>query len=273
METTPSPTEICEAMLREDLERNQKDNTFPGRQAVIKRLLDRSHEMRAVYKSIVSQTRDNRAIWEFFDGVIAVSLNLQPEQTKALRETKSAVEEVEAKIARAALKLADLLRELDSLLEGQPVNSSSCYEPTSLISTASAGNYSYDMHLKDKLEGLAYQYDGKYWPRTADIIDALADQAETAEVTYNLPIFHAAALGKRSAKSDTIRAMFKRAEELQSRSVSGFPKDFHLTDACWASLANCAFDFESKDIVDAHYIKRLREKLRNRAADPHGITP
>ena len=65
--------------------------------------------------------------------------------------------------------------------------------------------------------------------------------------------------------ADTFRAFFVAIDEQSSRNFGFLPHSFELSDRCVASLLSCALGLGPDEAVDAPYVKRLRQRQRERA--------
>jgi len=52
-------------------------------------------------------------------------------------------------------------------------------------------------------------------------------------------------------------------EEVSRFSYEQLPKNFSISDSSLACIANCALEIDVEKMVDASYVKRLRQRLRN----------
>ena len=73
----------------------------------------------------------------------------------------------------------------------------------------------------------------------------------------------AATTGSRGSRADFFKALFELIKENGTASHGHIPTGFRLSDSTLASLANCALDLGPNDVIDAAYVKRLRQRLRD----------
>ena len=140
----------------------------------------------------------------------------------------------------------------------------SVYHPVDMIHAAAERNYSYQQWAKEKLESLTGQFDLKYWPSLSDVVQAIADDAARATPQPHDAVTGAGTEGSRASLVDTFKAFFVVLEESSARKHGFLPDMFELTDRSVASLMSCALGFGPDEVVDSTYVKRLRQRQRER---------
>ncbi|MHB0775117.1 hypothetical protein [Halomonas sp. WWR20] len=79
------------------------------------------------------------------------------------------------------------------------------------------------------------------------------------------PITRAATASSRSSKGDFLRAFIASIEESSAHSFGRLPSSLRVTDSTMASLTNCALDLEADELATADYVKRFRQRERERS--------
>jgi hypothetical protein len=136
-----------------------------------------------------------------------------------------------------------------------------------LVKEASADNYLYKSYVEEPLVALRGKYDFKYWPSISECLWVLSRDAETSKVQATDPLSEAATRATRKSLADFLKVLFVSIEENSAHNNGFLPRDFRLTDASLASIVNCALDLGPDGIVDAAYVKRLRQRERERTID------
>jgi hypothetical protein len=139
-----------------------------------------------------------------------------------------------------------------------------------VVEDAARENYLFKSWIRDDLRALRGKFDLKYWPRIHHFMDALALEAENAELAATDPITAAATTGIRASRADFFKALFAAIEENSTGLHAFIPAGLKLTDATLASLANCALDLGPDDLLDSGYVKRLRQRERKGAQSRGG---
>lgn len=258
------PRKACESYLQKNKRENIAQEIWPSENIVIDRLLLRTHEMASVYKELYEKLPE-RSWRVVLDVLVSTAAIWNLEAINDSRTARRNLDDLNKQISQQANNLAGLLRKRTALGNSSGFSSSAAYHIVDLIDQAAQRNGHYCGFLKDPLNSLAYQYDLKYWPNIASIIKALAIDSENAEVSATDPITASATSSRKGSKTDFFRAFFAMLDE-NRRSYHAFvPNNFHLSDEALANVANCALDLPEEDAVDAQYVKRMRQRLRDAA--------
>lgn len=68
----------------------------------------------------------------------------------------------------------------------------------------------------------------------------------------------------RSTKADFVKALLVSIDENRGTIEGRLPPDFSMSDGSIASLVNCGLDLSDEESVEGRYIKRLRQRERDR---------
>lgn len=162
----------------------------------------------------------------------------------------------------AAAELAGLLRQRSELSEGSGFTGGTYHSIRDVIDAAGQGNEDYRLHLSKPFRQLRAAFRLKYWPTLEAVMNELAADAARADVQARDPVTAAATEGQRPSRTDFFKAWFSEVEA--KRDSGELPSDFRLTDATLASLATCILDVPQSEIIDASYVKGVRQKIRGR---------
>ena len=91
-------------------------------------------------------------------------------------------------------------------------------------------------------------------------MSVLGTDTARATVYAHQSLTAAGTASSRPSRADFFRALFQFIEE--NRDGRHLPTEFRLSDATYASLANCALDLGPDDLASAEYVKRLRQRDR-----------
>ncbi len=155
-----------------------------------------------------------------------------------------------------------LLDEREGLHNHSGLYSDTHYHVVDLVEIASAGNGYFQNHVREKLQTLREQFDLKYWPQLGEVMRVLAREANQAEAVAADPMTEASTRGSRASQADFFKALFAAIEESRGMEGYEFPVEFELTDSALASFATVVLDLGPHDLVDAAYVKRLRQRER-----------
>lgn len=258
------PTEICEGILSAAKANNIEKAIFPSETKIIDRLLDRRLELLEAYAEIHEKLHARpHGIQTMLGIVTTVAAYWNPEQVAHARGARNRLEEVNHEIAELAMDLASLIEERSKIGNTSGFASDTHYHIVDVIDAASSENYHYHWHLKGKLEALSSRYDLKYWPSLAEIIQAIGRDADSPGIAATNPLTRAATTGSRGSRADFFKALFEHIKENDATNHGHIPCGFKLSDGTLASFANCALNLGPNDVVDATYVKRLRQRLRD----------
>ncbi|EOC1428852.1 hypothetical protein ACI1AD_004102 [Cronobacter dublinensis] len=166
-------------------------------------------------------------------------------------------------IAARSGELSRMLREREQILNRNAFYIEHTAHIVDLIDAASGQNGHYSSFLREKLEGLRSQFDGKYWPSLRQLLAAVAREKPVAEFMdrSDVAVVHARGV----AVPDFLRRLFSnfhdiRVMERDLRTAHIYlPADFRLTDASLATLAAVSLDLAETVTVDS--VKMLRNRL------------
>lgn len=258
-----SAKDACEEVLTNDRRHHIDQRVSPRSIPIYVRLLARGRELEGAYKEIYKKLHPYpRALQVFFMLLLDTALEWNPAKNARARAGRDELIEVNGKIAHTAHALADLLRRRSHLHNVSGFHSETHYSICDLIEAAGASNHLFRSWVEEEFGRLNAQYDLKYWPSLGDVMDELASDAAGADVQASDPLTAAATEAARPSKADYFKALFAAFEENSGRDAAALPAGFKLTDGAIASLANCVLDLSANDLVDAAYVKRLRQHMR-----------
>ncbi len=259
------PTQVCEDALRTDKAYNIEKQILPSEVRIIDRLLARRVELVDAYAEIYEKLHARPHGIATMLGIITnVAAFWNPAKVADAREARGRLQEVNRKIAELALDLAGLIEDRSEISNRSGFASDTYYHIVDVIDAASSDNGFYRFHLRDELKPLSARYDLKYWPSLADIMRVIGQDAEDADTKATDTLTKAATTGSRGSRADFFKALFQLIRENADSHPGHIPRGFKLSDDCLASLANCALALGPDDLVDGAYVKRLRQRARER---------
>jgi hypothetical protein len=260
-----SAREICEGILRAARSDRIEKAILPSEVKIIDRLLERGLELNDAYAELYSKLHDYPpALNLFFDLLQSTAAFWSPQANLEARKGRSRLIEVNREIEDKAAALASLLTERTMLKNHSGFSCDTHYHPVDVLHAAAERNYSYQSWIKEKLEALTGQFDLKYWPSLSEFVQAIADDAARALPTPHDSVTRAGTEGSRSSLSDSFKAFFAALEESSVRKYGFIPSNFELTDRSVAILMSCALGLGPDDAVDSAYVKRMRQRQRER---------
>ncbi|WMD24006.1 hypothetical protein RAS12_30710 (plasmid) [Achromobacter seleniivolatilans] len=265
----PSQTaqHACEQILIEDRRYNTEHNIWPSQVIVVDRLLARRFELLEAYEELHSKLDPHpRALWAFFDVLLGAAALWNPERIARARAGRTELVATNADIALKAAELAKLLRQREQLHNTSGFKSYTYYHVVDVIAAAARDNYLFRSHVQESLDALRSHFDLKYWPYLADVIEAIAHDAQDTAAEPSDPVTAAATAARRASLVDFFKAWFAGIEQNRMSRGGFLPPSIKLSDATLAALVNCALDLDPDVSVDGPYVKRLRQGLRQAQA-------
>lgn len=263
----------CEDILHEERRYNEQNKCAPSQNVIIDRLLVRQLEVEDAYRVLWDRLSARPAAVKVFLRLLLSTAEIwTPERSVKARHARARLVEVNRAIATQAAALALLLDERERVHNHSGFYSDTHSHVLDLVELASEANGFFQSHVREKVQVLRNQFDLKYWPQLGDMMRVLARDADQADVVATDPMTEASTRASRASQADFFKALFVAIEENRGMNWYEFPAEFELTDGAIASLANVVLDLEPDDLVDAAYVKRLRQRLRDagKAALPNG---
>lgn len=253
--------EFFENCLQGKIDYNTEHHAAPSETALARRLLARGLELKGMYDTAYSGLRDDDARRTFLDCcVLGVGLCWTDSDGKQAREDKKRLEELNAAIAEQADDLSRLLEQRERLNNQSAVTTDAAYHIIDIFDQANPDGGLYQSFLREPLDGLRGRFDLKYWPKLADVVQAIGEDAARAEVKPADPLTAAMCESTRSSKADVVRAIQASVADNKHGGMGCLPRSFKLTDEALASLAGVLLDLPADAMVDAKYVKNIGKR-------------
>lgn len=261
----PSATALCEDFLRRERSYNVENSIWPSVNRLIDQMLERGAELTPVYEELNVKLKPI-AVEQFLSAILGAGAIWHPGSLSAASQAHHRLVELRSEIPTLAAKLAARLRERTELSESSGFHTSATYHVVDLIELASKPNALFRMYLLEHLSELSHQYDLKYWPSVADVVDAIAKDARNVDINPSNPITEAGTRSPKRSKADTFRVLQSALKEYRQSFGSPITAAFRLSDESWATLLNVVLDLDPDNLVDGPYTKRIRQRGRNALA-------
>lgn len=257
--------EACESTLQHLRHSRTENAILPSEVTVIDRLLERGLELDEAYCELHSKLQKHpHALNVLFDRLLAIAAFWNPEANLEARKGRAQLIKVNEQIKEKATELANLLSERTTLKDHSGFSCDTHYHPVEVLHAAARDNHGYTYWVKEKLENVTAQFDLKYWPTLSECVQVIADDAARATPSANDAITGAGTEGPRAGLDGTFKAFFATIDEANARNHGFLPRDFQLTDRTVASLMSCALGLGADELVDAGYVKRIRQRQREK---------
>lgn len=261
-------------LLQEMRDTYVADKIWPSAVTIIERLQAREFELADAYSELHRDLISTRARWCLLDAVVMTAAQWNPKKIDKARGERAQLDETNSQIAEAARVLAELLRRRSELHNTGHFTSDTLYHVVDAIDRACAANGLYGGWVKEELDALRTRFDLKYWPTLAAIVDVIGLDASAAEAEPTDKLTAAATAGapRRATEAHFLKAFLQGLKE-RGRSVGGFlPEGYLPSDSTLGSLTTCALGRSPHAPLDAPYVKRVRQRIRQASTEtrPNG---
>lgn len=267
MAKTVDPNAVlkCVRWLEERFQYNVEHKICSSENRLIGRLLTRTNELKKVYSEFYSKLNASQ-LGSLLDCLLCASVYWNPDANKKARDSKQRLIELNQDIAKKAFELSILLKKRSEISNSSGFYSNNHYHICDVMEQAAISNHLFTCHVKEPVAIIREQFELKYWPDLEDIIGEIGKDAENATVTPSNTLTDAATSNKRESLTDYFKVMFSSFDDRSTRLGGHLPERFTLTDATLATIANVFLDLTPDDLVDAVYVKGLRQRLRKSSA-------
>lgn len=173
------------------------------------------------------------------------------------REVQKELAQLHQDIPQLANKLCVALKRQRQLFEMEDFNPGEYANIVDLISLAGKYNGHYDGWIKEKLEGLTYQFDGKYWPKPEELIGAIGDFESSQSPPSQGYIPEDVMGGRTSHIKDFVLAFDSDLNECRQ-----IPNSFSFSNAAIASIANVVLDLSENKLATSEAVRVIRNRRK-----------
>ncbi len=241
----------------------ERDNVDRNRQVILRRIIEPqgSADLQKFFDRLVRLMPVNTAA-RVVDLLIGKVLVFGPNGYSDVRKEQIEITETLEDIAESAGKLTRAIDRLERIHNagGLVVADTDFYSILAAIEGAALTGWGdrylpslYRDHVKEKIDDLAYQYDGKYWPSVAQVVKHIEQNALSAPIEID-PDASAAMATRQRSLADIVRAILADLDLHQSG--PGWPTGLRLRDPEIAAFLRVTMD---TDITDGAVRKRRKE--------------
>lgn len=277
MRNPPVAAERVRAFLRQQRDDLQAQNICRRKVALIDRILMRNEAaLDDAWDALIASCPEGHPpsmTWErwqlVLDCLLDVALDYTPEKIEQSRYAKDRITDLNLEIASRAGELAKLLRTRNALRARGNFTVPNDHTPLDLMQRAAEFSdhdhtaYLYDRHIAPTLNDLSRQFDLKYWPTTADFLDALAEAQHLDEPEAHDPLTAAALEVREVGNRAFMRAVDEALDELAPAYYVGAKVE--LPHRAYATLCDVLLDHRDGTISDKS-VKTYRAQERKRKA-------
>lgn len=276
MKKTPATDKVAAFLQKEKSDLINKNISRSVRD-VIDHLLGCGYSLESAYSALLESVEKGAPLgmtcerWQLvIMALVEIAAGWNPSATKETREAMRCISAFNAEIAEKASDLAALLRQRSDLAEshggienpGNPLVYILLERAAYIAGDKDVGRghtgYLYENHIKETISGLASQFDRKYWPTCADLLDALAETQDIDPIAQNRLSAAAIEASRQSSYRDFMRSFDKGLQDL----ASWHNTKVCLSDSAYAALVNGALNLNDEITPENVKTYRAREKKR-----------
>ena len=149
--------------------------------SVLERLISRDTEMNPVWHDIARHALTGEQCWNLLAQIFLAGVYGTAEHHRRLKADHSRLAFLNEGIATKAAELGRMLTEREDILNRNAFYIEHTAHIVDLIDAASGQNGHYSSFLREKLDGLRSQFDGKYWPSLQQLLEVVAKENPVAE--------------------------------------------------------------------------------------------
>jgi len=265
---TNSPTDFCVAFIERELEDSREKKILMSRWSLMQRMIDQASNLERVFNELIkrfgyadklailyeSERPNAEAVWLTLEH-IWMSEDFAKEDFIQARINRRELLKIQEDISELSSRLADMLRRQSELYEYSGFRR---YEfQTAVDSLVQGGehNHLFGAYVKNELESLAYQYDLKYWPSRADVVEAIGEFEALQPIPQHVEIPDAVLDGRASDHKDFVLAFDAQFDELNQ-----LPSGFRFSNQAMADIINVVLDSPEDKLILGDTIRTIRNR-------------
>ncbi|MBE3897351.1 hypothetical protein HJ156_22015 [Vibrio parahaemolyticus] len=256
---TNSPKDFCTAFIKRELEDCKESRIWMSYWPIMERLIERADELNTVYEELIdkfgySDKQDCAYVWLTLEHVW-MSVEYAKTEVEKARDDLKELNQLSEEIETLACRLSVALARQNELYERSGFRKSDYQTVLDLVEEASEHNYRYQSFVSDKIQSLQYQYDLKYWPSRADLVQSIADFEERQPEPIHSEYPDAVLKGRSSDIKDFVIAFDAVFDE-----INGLPTRFRFTNNAMADIINVILDLPPEKITTGDAIRVVRNR-------------
>lgn len=288
MKPSPATAKIT-GFLAAEKRYNQEHGIWPKNIAVIDRLLECGDSLESAWAEILKAAHQGKPYgsewerWQFvIDRIITTAAPFQGDKTRKdspneIDEGRNAlgrVAKLNAEIAVCAAKLADLMRKRATVAACGDIALPNDSDPINLMERAAELGELADPHtrchlpylfrsnIKPGLEALQARYDWKYWPATAELLEAIAEEQHQVDPAPRNRILASAAQVRQTSSREFMRTFDDALHDLDRHYMTGCNT---LSAATYATICNAVLGLDGE--ITPQSVNTYRTHERDRRAN------
>ncbi|OLQ93070.1 hypothetical protein BIY22_00840 [Vibrio panuliri] len=265
---TNSPTDFCVAFIERELEDNREKKIWMSRWPIMQRMIDQASNLERVFNELIhrfgyadklaihyeSERPNAEAVWLTLEH-IWMSEDFAKEEFIQARTNRRELLKLQEDISELSCRLAGMLRRQSELYELSGFRRHDYQTAIDSLVQGGEHNYLFGAYVKNELESLAYQYDLKYWPSRADVVEAIGEFEELQPIPRHVEIPDAVLDGRASDHKDFVLAFDAQFDE-----INQLPIGFRFSNQAMADIINVVLDFPEDKLILGDTIRTIRNR-------------
>ena len=259
-----NPTAFCKGFIERELRSYQEKKIWMSYWTVMQRMVDRAGELGLAFNELIKAfgysdklegyPPSNEWIWLTLEH-IWISQDYCRADVRQARDDFKELNRLQEEIIELSDRLAGALRRQSELYEHAGFSRADYQSAIDMVEQASDGNYLYDSYLSEPLKSLSMQYDGKYWPDRADMVEAISifENVQPAPVHTGIP--DQVIRGRSSDIKDFVLAFDRKFDEL-----NGLPTSFRFSNSAMSDIINVVLNLPPEKMTSTDAVRIVRNR-------------
>ena len=264
-----SPTAFCKAFIKRELASFRQKDLYVSYWPVMERIIDREQEFTAVFDEIINKygfsdkydracdQSSKEAVWLILEHVWMSNDYCKDDIVQA-RTDRKALEQVNQRVIQLSEELHFALNEQSELYERSGFSPLDYQSSVDVLELAGSKNGLYSSYISKKIRPLSGQFDLRYWPDRADLVEAITTFEKAQSQPRHYELTDVVLNGR-----ETIAKDFVISFDNQFVKMNGLPKDFRFSNKALAVIINIVLNLEPEQLVDDTSVRTIRHRYKN----------
>lgn len=257
-----TPTAFCQAFIERELENNKSKSIWMSYWPVMERMIDRADELSIVFDELIGKFGysdkyegfhpANSYIWLTLEH-IWMSIDFSKSEIVQARSELNELNELQVVITKLSGRLAAALRRQNELYESSDFIKPDYQTVVDMVDDGGKDNYQYQWEVSEKLRALSGEYDLKYWPTRADIVESIAWFEGGQPPPKHTEIPESVLKGRASDIKDFVLSFDEKFND-----SNGLPSGFRFSNNALADVINVILDLPVDKLTTGDAIRIIR---------------
>lgn len=261
----PCPIKFSRQFTSEYLQDIKKTGIHGSWYSVMERILSRHHEMEHVFLEIanapsVTTSRTCSAFRLIHEAIWNVESSFSPCSIKHAKAVRKELSSLHDEIPKLAYQLDQALRRQRELVEQEGLRRDEYLGCAETITRAAENNGHFNSFIKDKLNLLATQFDGKYWPEPEDLVCAIGEFEREQPLPESLE--HSDSLLE--SRKSIIKGFVVGFDDDIAKTYQ-IPRSFKFSNSAMATIANIALNLPEDGMATEENVRLVRHRVKKKA--------